>query len=166
MSAARSPVALTHTWLTPPAILHALGSFDLDPCACPLPRPWSTAETMWTAEDRPLERAWPVTARVWLNPPFGPRSLLDAFMQKLVDHGRGTALLFARTETTTFRRFVWGSARAVLFLYGRPHFHRPDGSRAKGNSGAPVVLAAYSASDAILLQQSSLSGQFLTLRTA
>jgi len=31
------------TWLTPPAILHALGDFDLDPCAAPSPRPWPTA---------------------------------------------------------------------------------------------------------------------------
>lgn len=31
----------------------------------------------------------------------------------------------------------------VLFLKGRPHFHRVDGSRASFNSGAPICLVAY-----------------------
>ncbi|NCW30719.1 MAG: adenine methyltransferase, partial [Alphaproteobacteria bacterium] len=32
----------TTTWLTPPAVIKALGEFDLDPCAS-LDRPWDTA---------------------------------------------------------------------------------------------------------------------------
>lgn len=50
----QSARAATTTWLTPPEILTALGgssSFDLDPCAAPLPRPWSTALRMNALED-------------------------------------------------------------------------------------------------------------------
>lgn len=158
----RSPVAQTHTWLTPPGILAALGPFDLDPCACPLPRPWPTAKIMWTAEDEPLVRGWPVFARVWLNPPFGPRPVLDGFLARMADHGHGIALLFARTETETFFRYVWKRAEGLLFLKNRPHFHYPDGRRAEGNSGAPVVLVAYSPHDADVLANCGLPGCFVS----
>ncbi len=33
----------TDTWLTPKFIIDALGPFDLDPCACPNPRPFDCA---------------------------------------------------------------------------------------------------------------------------
>jgi hypothetical protein len=159
----RSPIAATHTWLTPPDILSALGEFDLDPCACPEPRPWATAFVMWTREDAPLSRAWPAGARVWLNPPFGPREVLDGFLARMAAHGRGVALLFARTETETFHRLVWQRAAGVLFLRGRPHFHHADGRRAAGNSGAPVVLVAYSKLDVDALARSGLAGHLMVM---
>lgn len=37
------------TWLTPPALINALGEFDLDPC-CPEKMPWSTAKKMLSRE--------------------------------------------------------------------------------------------------------------------
>lgn len=153
----------THTWLTPPEILAALGPFDLDPCACPEPRPWPTATTMWTREDTPLHREWPKDARIWLNPPFGPKPLVATFMARMADHGRGTALLFARTETAVFFDTVWRRAAGLLFLKGRPHFHRQDGRRAEANSGAPVVLIAYGVDDAERLRGSGLPGQYVQL---
>jgi hypothetical protein len=159
----QSAAAKSHTWLTPPGILHALGEFDLDPCACPEPRPWATARVMWTREDAPLKRPWPAGTRVWLNPPFGPRNVLGAFMGRMAQHGRGTALLFARTETEVFFRHVRGAASAVLFLRGRPHFHRQSGIQAEANCGAPVLLIAYGEDDARRLQASGLDGQFVAL---
>jgi hypothetical protein len=36
-------------WLTPPEIVKALGTFDLDPCA-PAVRPWDTAKRHFWAE--------------------------------------------------------------------------------------------------------------------
>lgn len=161
MGSHQSASAGTHTWLTPPDILGALGPFDLDPCACPLPRPWPTAETMWTREDGPLRREW--FGRVWLNPPFGPKPLVTAFMRRIAEHGRGTALLFARTETELFFELVWNRASALLFLKGRPHFHHQDGRRAAANSGAPVTLIAYGDDDATRLQACGLEGRYLPL---
>jgi hypothetical protein len=160
MGSHHSANAQTHTWLTPPHILDALGPFDLDPCAAPEPRPWRTAAVHWTHEDNALNREW--HGRVWLNPPFR-LDLCAAFMARMADHNHGTALLFARTETDLFFRFVWERASSVLFLRGRPHFHRPNGVRAAANSGCPVVLVSYGAADADVLRTCGLPGQWLPL---
>jgi hypothetical protein len=165
MGSHQSANAGTHTWLTPPDILEALGPFDLDPCACPEPRPWATATTMWTREDQPLSRAW-TGGRVFLNPPFGPKETVMAFMRRLIEHGRGTALLFARTDTELFHETVFGAATSILFLKGRPHFHRQDGSRAAANSGAPVCLVAYGIEDDYHLRHSGIAGMFMPIKAA
>lgn len=162
MGSHQSANAKSHTWLTPPEILHALGTFDLDPCACPEPRPWATASTMWTREDGPLRRDW--HGRVWLNPPFGPRATVQAFMRRMVQHGHGISLLFARTDTALFAETVWPEAKAVLFLTGRPHFHFQDGRRAKANSGAPVCLIAYGEPEVAPLERSGIPGHLVHLR--
>lgn len=161
MGSHQSAGAKTYTWLTPPHIIDALGPFDLDPCACPKPRPWPTARTHWTREDLPLHREW--HGRVWLNPPFGPKPTVAAFMRRMAQHGRGTALLFARTETELFFESVWERATALLFLRSRPHFHHQDGRRANANSGAPVVLIAYGDEDATKLNDSGIQGRFLQI---
>lgn len=156
-----SPDADTHTWLTPPFILDALGPFDLDPCAAPQPRPWPTATTMWGRGDNALNRPW--TGRVWLNPPYGPPNVLGPWLRRLAHHAHGTALIFARTETELFFETVWNSARAVLFIEGRLFFHHADGRQATGNAGAPSVLVAYGDDDAEKLEASRLPGKFIRL---
>ena len=161
MGSHQSTNARTHTWLTPPYIIEALGQFDLDPCAAPEPRPWPTATIHWTREDQPLHREW--AGRVWLNPPFGPKDVTGAFMRRMVAHGYGTALLFARTETELFFEAVWERAAAILFLRGRPHFHHRDGRRADANSGAPVSLIAYGSYDAKMLAACGLPGRLLEI---
>ena len=138
-------------WLTPPSILQALGSFDLDPCA-PIVRPWPTASQHYTIEDDGLAQPW--HGRVWLNPPFGRAAAL--WMQKMVQHGDGIALLPARTETVMFYQSVWHRASAICFLQGRPHFHYVDGRRAPANSGAPICLIAYGARNTEALQSCGL----------
>ena len=143
-------------WLTPPALLSMLGAFDLDPCAAPEPRPWATAAEMWNSDG--LERPW--RGRVFLNPPYGPQTGL--WLKRLADHGNGVALIFARTETDMFVRQVWRRADAILFVYGRLHFHRPDGERAPCNSGAPSVLIAYGADNVEALRTSGIDGAFIS----
>lgn len=93
----------TESWLTPPAIIQALGEFDLDPCAC-LHQPWPTAKGHYTIEDNGLLKAW--AGRVWLNPPYGPET--GRWLGRLAEHGNGIALVFARTETQMFFEHVWG----------------------------------------------------------
>lgn len=153
------PVAATHVWLTPQDIKLPLGRFDLDPCAAPVPRPWDTADEMWTLPHDGLAHPW--SGRVWLNPPYGKHTA--AWLKKLAEHGCGTALIFARTETRMFRDSVWPKASAVLFLEGRPHFHHADGSRARGNSGGPLMLIAYGHFDCVQLGTSGLKGKFIQL---
>lgn len=152
MSGHQSARMGTDVWLTPPEILAALGTFDLDPCAAPEPRPWATAARHIALPDDGLATEW--HGRVWMNPPFGREA--EKWMAKLAAHGDGIALIPARTETAMFYRWVWGAADAVLFLRGRPHFHRPDGSRAPFNSGAPICLVAYGLHNVSALVRSRL----------
>ena len=45
-------------WLTPPQLLSVLGPFDLDPCACPDPRPWPTAKRHIALPEDGLAAQW------------------------------------------------------------------------------------------------------------
>lgn len=167
MGSHQSAAAATTVWLTPPHIIEALGgweSFDLDPCAAPAPQPWRTAVQMNTEADaHGLAIDW--DGRVWLNPPYSTAEI-QHWLRRLADHGLGTALIFARTETDSFRREIWERAHGLLFLHGRLHFHYPDGSRAKANGGAPSVLCAYGAEEMDRLAAARLQGAFVPLRFA
>ena len=151
LSGHQSAKMLNDEWLTPPEIMAPLGVFDLDPCA-PIVRPWDTAAKHYTVTDDGLAQTW--TGRVWCNPPFGREAV--KWLRRMAEHGNGIALIPARTETAMFYETVWGQADAVLFLKGRPHFHRVDGSRAAFNSGAPICLVAYGRSNARALLRSRL----------
>lgn len=147
-------------WLTPPDLIKALGRFDLDPCS-PITRPWPTADHHFTVDDDGLTRKW--FGRVWANPPYGKAAAL--WLARMVQHGCGTALIFARTETEMFFQHVWAEASALLFLQGRLTFHHVDGSlpRLGANSGGPSVLIAYGLKDADALADSGLGGAFVPL---
>lgn len=148
----------TDEWLTPPEIIRALGTFDLDPCS-PVNRPWNTARKHYTVEDDGLSRIW--EGRVWLNPPYGPET--GRWLERMAEHEEGIALIFARTETDMFFRWGWEQADAMLFLRGRLHFHYVDGTRAKANAGGPSVLIAYGWTNAFMLRKSGLPGKFVPL---
>ena len=159
MGSHQSARAETTTWLTPPEIVSALGVFDLDPCAAPSPRPWSTATKHIELPEDGLTADW--AGRVWLNPPYSFEAW--RWLSRLAEHGRGTALVFARTETAGFVAEVWDKATAVLFIHGRLYFHKADGTRAVANSGAPSVLVAYGDEDAAMLRDSDIAGTFISL---
>lgn len=151
MSAHQSPRAKSVSWLTPPEWIKALGPFDTDPC-CPPEMPWPTAVRMFNEAQDGLMQQW--TGRVWLNPPFGKE--WPKWVESLFFHGNGIALIPARTETRDFYRLVWDQADAICFVRGRPHFHKPDGTRAPFNSGAPIALVAYGRDNVSALERADL----------
>ncbi len=164
MGSHQSSAMLKDEWLTPPSIIKALGgaeSFDLDPCA-PINRPWPTARVHYTIVDNGLTRPW--TGRLWFNPPYGGPQIVGPWMRRMAEHGIGTALIFARTETELFFETIWRRATAILFIEGRLHFHHVDGKRAKANAGAPSVLVAYGDNDADILHGCGIAGQFMRLK--
>jgi hypothetical protein len=156
MSSHQSAAMKSDVWLTPPEILRALGTFNLDPCA-PSVRPWDTALAHYSLPVDGLCQDW--FGRVWCNPPFGTKAI--KWLRKMRDHGNGIALIPARTETAMFFECVWSGADAVLFLKGRPHFHYLTGERAPFNSGAPICLVAYGIENYRILQTCDLPGKFI-----
>lgn len=156
--------ARTTEWLTPRAIIDALGPFDLDPCA-PVTRPWPTAAKHYTIHDNGLLQPW--GGRVWLNPPFGDKA--GRWLARMVEHGDGVALIPARTETQAWFRYIWPRAHGALFLQGRPHFCDVQGRPAKFNSGVPMVLVGYGLVNAARLyaaadRQPATTGRYVPLR--
>lgn len=150
----------TTTWLTPRNILEPLGTFDLDPCSAPDPEFWPTAQTHYTApKQNGLLLPW--FGRVWLNPPYTSPGI-RVWMKRMAEHKNGMALIFARVETENFFENVWEAAQAILFLKGRPCFHREDGST-EGNSGAPVALIGYGDRDAEMILDGVLPGAAIPL---
>lgn len=146
-------------WLTPPEILAAFFRFDLDPCA-PAAQPWPTAHRKYSLPQDGLALPW--EGSVWCNPPYGRHAA--KWLARCAAHGNAMALIFARTETKDWQEQVWGKADAILFLFGRLHFHHVDGARAKANSGAPSALIAYGTRMAALLDFCKLPGRFVRLR--
>lgn len=143
----------TDDWITPPEIIKALGPFDLDPCASDN-QPWSTAKVHYTVNG--LSTAWPSLSRVWLNPPYGLKS--RPWLERMVEHNNGIALLFARTETDMFHRYVWPHADGMLFIRGRLTFYNSAGMRAQRNAGGPSVLVAYGEKNLMALEKSQIPG--------
>lgn len=153
----QTTIGKSQVHLTPRWIIDRLGPFDLDPCAAD-PRPWDCARENICAAQDGLARPW--GGRVWLNPPFD-RRVVARWMARLAVHGHGTALIHARTETGWFRP-AWGRASAMLFLFERLHFCRPDGTAQPANSGAPAVLVAFGSEDAERLRESRIPGALVT----
>lgn len=54
-------------------------------------------------------------------------------------------MIFARTDTKMFFRYVWPIATSILFVKGRITFYYEDGTapRKGNNSGGPSALVAY-----------------------
>lgn len=106
----------------------------------------------------------PWFGRSFVNPPYGEKA--RPFMQRMAEHNRGIALLFARTETGLFFDIgkIWASASAMLFIEGRLRFYNVDGTQAKDSAGAPSVLIAYGPADAEALRESDIPGMYIPRR--
>lgn len=158
MNAHHSAAMKSDTYLTPLWIIQALGSFDLDPCT-PDVMPWQTAAHRYTKKEDGLLSPW--FGRVWLNPPYGREAV--RWTRKLSDHGNGTALLLARTETADWFETIWPKADSILFLKGRIYFHDASGKRLPANCGAAPALIAYGEENTTKLIESRIPGKFLPL---
>lgn len=122
MGSHQSAAMLKDAWLTPPDEIHRpLGGseeFDMDPCA-PLDRPWDTAKQHYTIVDNGLLKPW--HGRVWLNPPYGGPETVGPWMRRMIKHGTGTALIFARTETELAFETIWRSPSGEVPLQMLAH---------------------------------------------
>ncbi len=143
---------LSNDWITPAYIIHALGSFDLDPCAS-IEMPWLTASENYTANEDGLAQKW--HGRVWCNPPFD-RYEKPKWMDRMAEHNNGILLVPGALETKNFKDYVWGKCAGLLALDHRPFFYKPDGSKAKWDCGCSIVLIAYGETNLHALETSGL----------
>lgn len=157
----------TTTWLTPPNLIHGdesrsytgLGPFDLDPCTPEEGMPWPTASRLLKPSDDGLQARWPKDDFVFMNPPFGRGQ--DDWMKRMANHqGGGIALVFSRTETRWFQRFVLNcpSVSAVVFQQGRLAFCRADGVLGKAPPCGAVWIG-YGEEGARRLRRAVAEGQ-------
>lgn len=140
-------------WLTPLSIIEALGTFDLDPAGAP---DHPTAREVWTPEEIGDGLSLPWRGRVWLNPPYGRES--RAWMERLLAHGHGTALIPVATGTKLWQEVVLPHADAVLFWRHRVNFLRRDRGEDEMVSPAASALIAFGHEDARALVASGLPG--------
>lgn len=145
MTVHEAPIGATVEWYTPPTLFARLGlTFDLDPASPGADVvPWVPAAKHYTPRENGLIQPW--EGRVWLNPPYGAPGV--AFIQRLIEHGDGLALIPARTETRIFQQAA-SSADLVVFLRDRLHFIRADGRQSRA-SFASVLLAYGPVADAV-----------------
>lgn len=137
-------------WYTPPEVFAGLGiRFDLDPAAPPGGVPWVPAKRSFSRADDGLRQPW--HGRVWLNPPYG-RSI-GPWLDRLIAHGNGLALVFARTDARWFQKAA-RQATAICFISGRLRFVSPDGP--SGTAQVPSVLLAYGLACAMALAHTNL----------
>ncbi len=144
-------------WYTPRWLIERLGPFDLDPCS-PLVRPFDTAAVHYTREDDGLSREW--AGRVWLNPPYS-RILLRQFIERMVSHNNGIALLVNRQDNLLWQELIFSSAASMIFMRHRIKFIRPDGT-----SGAPFFgscLVAFGKENDDILYNCGIEGKYVLL---
>jgi hypothetical protein len=157
-------LSMSVDWQTPPEIITSLGKFDLDPCASSR-QAFRTARKMWTKRDDGLSREW--FGRVWLNPPFDA-NLLPRFLEMMVEHNNGVALLPASLTTKWWKQHVWPRAHSILFLYDKLHFYRgaTQDTKPRSHMDRSEALVAYGAKNTAALKRSGIGGQLVFGRGA
>jgi len=152
----------TDEWYTPEWVFSAMcHQFDLDPCNGSGTNPASR----WCSHryfGAGLDVSWPKMASIWLNPPFGGRNGIRPWLEKLVEHGNGIAIVPNRTATDWWQMAA-DEASLCLFVKGKIKFLRHDFSEGK-SPGYGNVLLAYGSQMAKVLEKSDIAGIRLSKR--
>ncbi|HNX27301.1 MAG TPA: DNA N-6-adenine-methyltransferase [Phycisphaerae bacterium] len=132
-----NPVPGTCEWFTPPWLFEAMDiEFDLDPASPGKAAvPWIPAREHFTLNENGLVQPW--HGNVWLNPPYGRQT--PVWLKKILSHGRGIALVFARTDTRWFHETAV-NFDAICFLRKRINFIRHDGSEGSSPGCGSMLL--------------------------
>lgn len=146
-------------WLTPPDVVAALGDFDLDPCGAPDHKLARHTFLLENGDDG-LEYAW--FGRVWMNPPYG--RIMRTWVEKLVAHGTGTALIPVAAGTKLWQEVIFQKASAIHFYRHRIKFIRRDRADDEMVSPQASAIVAFGDRDADALLNAGLPGVVFDLR--
>jgi len=146
----------THEWYTPPYIIKALGEFDLDPCfSNPI---WETAKKHIGKDEDGILQEW--EGRVWCNPPYGEYAI--EFVRKCSEHKNAITLLFVRTDTKMFHKYIFPKAHSIFFFDKRIQFYGKDGKVSKGSVTASCLIA-WDKKNTEAIRKSGLKGRLVIL---
>lgn len=129
MTAGRKVNSLSQHWCTPAKYVHAVkevfgGCISLDPCS----NQWSIvqAETEWSLPEKDgLKEKWDYST-IYVNPPYGADrqrgTTIKNWLYKCAQahkhfYSEVLALIPVATNTSHWKKYVWGRATAVCFLY-------------------------------------------------
>lgn len=151
MSAGRTVNTKSQNWNTPPKYVDAIreffgGSIALDPCSNATSIVGADTEFNLPYQDGLMED-WERYPTVFVNPPYGRdrergTSIAD-WLRKCAESGDAgcdvIALVPVATNTNHWKRWVFGRAEAVCFLYDTRLKFLEDGVESK--KGAPMACA-------------------------
>lgn len=140
----------SNDWYTPKWIFDALGCEFATDVAAARVRELSHVPASWFIVDHGLTTPW--RGFVWMNPPFGGRNALGAWLEKFIAHDNGLALTPDRTSAPWFRKWA-PHALSILFL-PKVRFLRPDGTEGKSPSNGTALWAAGEQAHAALIRAS------------
>ena len=131
-----------HDWETPQALFDALNEefeFGLDAAASDHN---AKCEHYFTDEDDALTKDWSGYGAAWCNPPYGRK--IGRWIEKCAIEGKRTvvvALIFARTDTRWFHKWIAPHAYEVRFIKGRLRFSR--GGQVGDSAPAPSMVVIW-----------------------
>lgn len=129
MTAGRTTASISQDWSTPHKYVEAVryvlgGSIDLDPCSNEYSIVQANAEYRLPEHDG-LKETWNFKT-IYVNPPYGSDRVrgttIKSWLAKCLEANRVynaevIALVPVATNTGHWKRYVWGQANAVAFLY-------------------------------------------------
>jgi hypothetical protein len=128
----------TDTWLTPLWMIDNLGNdFDLDPCGFLFHR--TAKNIIQFPEKCGLQEKW--YGKVWLNPPYSNK---EKWLDKMIQHRCGSALLFARTGV--LGKYMKDCDHLFL-LRKRVRFLDANGVEARFNPGCDSMILSWGFQD-------------------
>jgi hypothetical protein len=130
----------------------------LDPCGAP---GHQLADRTYLLEDGDDGLRDPWFGRVWLNPPYG--RTMRVWVERLVEHGVGTALIPVAMGTKLWQEVVMQEASAIHFYRHRIKFLRRDGLDDEMVSPQASAIVAFGEADAKALAVCGLPGVVVTL---
>jgi phage N-6-adenine-methyltransferase len=131
-----------HDWATPQPLFDKLNeefNFGLDAAASSYNR---KCDLWFQEEDDALTCDWSGYGAVWCNPPYGRK--IGRWIEKCATEGKRSivvALVFARTDTRWFHKWIAPSAYEVRFIKGRLRFSR--GGKVGDSAPAPSMVVVW-----------------------
>lgn len=131
-------IGKSNEWYTPKYVFDALGFlFDMD-VASPLDRRFCHVPAREFITKNSLQKEWYGT--VWMNPPFGGRNGLIAWIDKMNSHQNGIALTPDRTSADWWYQAATG-CDAILHVRGKIKFIGSDGILGEHPSNGTTLFA-------------------------